>query len=1091
MKPALLGNHAPRGVILALQLIVLALLSGLFVTVYSQKDNHLSLARIKLQSQATILGDRLAATLGGIDLVLLNAQNTAAQLLTAHAAAPSETIRRLHLPNSALLHPGVADIFLFDAQGTLVARHSGDRYSKPPDVTGLLKRHRDQWHDFFLELQAEDSAAAAEHKPGILISRRMLDASGAFAGVLTASVYPAALYDPYQESSFFDIDTVLLLNHDMQIIACWPARADLRSGTALEETAVFAGTEDELSGGGLREAQTAADLIAAYQLPHLPLHIAALRDKKRVLGPWHKSLMRTMLAALALLTLTAALAYTGMRQHHKRRNAEDALQQSEQLYRSLAENYPNGVLLLFDGQGIIRKADGRQMESMGLNKQHAEGRRPHEILPPAAGRNLAAHHAVALRGRPVHFTLVIRGRIYMGHSLPFSCETHVSGGMTVLEDITELQQTQARLRESQTMLSEAQRLARIGHFDMQFMTQRTYCSPELLQMAGLPRDFDVSKAHGLLEHLAPAVPPIFRAMLQSPLHESISYKEAGIPYRAINGSAGFGMLRVKLIRDASGSPLRLSGTFQDITEEHNTRLALLQSEARYRALSANLPNAAVCLFDSELRLLIADGQRADMLGMSGDTPAGTRLSAVMPQALTVVLEPLCRQAVAGRRSQMEMVHAERVHEVTAIPVPAHLGGYDGLLVILDITKRKATEAALKDALETAEHAVRLKSQFVANISHELRTPLSGILGITDVMLGRPQPEETRSHLGMIRSVAEALRLVVNDILDFSRLEAGKMPLHVRTFSLPDTVEQVLAPLRLAAAQKGLALTLRLDSALPEAVRGDAGRLSQILTNLAANAVKFTTKGFVRVDVYPDKNDVICFDVCDTGPGIPHSKRHLLFESFVQLDGSLSRQHQGSGLGLAISRGLALLMGGTLQLAEAGQTGSLFRLALPLPAAQEAAASGITPALPAAEAPVTTKKPAAAAATGAHILLVEDNTLNQEFISLFLQEGGYTVTAADNGTGALENLEKRSFDAVLMDVQMPGMNGLETTKRIRNSGRAWARIPVIALTANNMAGDREYYLASGMNGYVEKPVNKAQLFGEIERCLTEAHADTAP
>ncbi|MFV0422675.1 response regulator [Oleidesulfovibrio sp.] len=1105
MKPFHLGSHAPRGTIAALQLIVVMLLIGLLFSIFSQKETHLSLARVALQSQASILGERLSATLSGIDLVLLNTQSSASALLqnikiSADPPLPTALPLRLRLPTPSLLHSSVSDILLFDASGQTIASYSGKKLLQQTDLKELFRRHRDSWHEFSLLLQPT-SPDSTYNSPQIFISRRVVDDSGMFIGILSAIITPEALYDPYLDGALLNIDTVLLVDHQYRIIASWPAQSSPYTGLHIEEVEGLRGIEKSLIGGGLVNSETRDFFVSSYQMSQLPLHIITMRSKTVTQRPWQASLHRYLMFATALFMITAALAITGIRQHRKRRDAEQALQRSEQLYRSIAESYPNGVLIIFDGQGVIQKADGQLLGHMGLQKSDIEGKTAQDALPPAAGRNLAAHHSAALKGHPVHFTLMLRGKIYMGHSLPFSCETHVSGGMTVLEDITELQQTQARLRESQNLLREAQRLAKIGHFDRQFVTGNIYWSPELLTMAGLPHDFDVTSAPGLLAQIAPAIPPIFEAMINSSNHESISYKEAGIPYRTVDGEHGYGLLRAKLLRDASGNPLRLTGTFQDITEEHNTRMALLQSENRYRALSGNLPNAAVCLFDSELRLLIADGKQVEVLGLSRETPAGSYIPQLMPQALAIILEPLCKQAIAGQRTQMEVVHGNKVLEVTVVPVPAHIGGNDGLVVALDITKRKATEAALKDALHAAERAARLKSQFVANISHELRTPISGIMGITDVMLTRTQEEKNKEHLEMIRNVAESLRLVVNDILDFSRLEAGKMPLNATSFNLKKTIEQAIGPLRIQAQQKRLQLTVSLEAELPDLVLGDSGRLGQILTNLVGNAVKFTDSGYVKINVARSEGDFINFVVQDTGPGIPSEKQHLLFHSFVQIDGTLSRQHQGSGLGLAISRSLALLMGGNLVFEPSVTTGSRFILTVPLPEEDQTddapcahtqthvAGSDAEPVGTfnlEAVSPYTSKQPPVVfsqqVATAGHILLVEDNPLNQEFLTLFLLERRYSVTTASSGYEALDVLEKETFDAILMDVQMPGMNGLETTMKIRTSGAVWADIPVIALTANTMPGDKERYLSQGLDGYVQKPVNKNQLFSELTRCI---------
>ncbi|WP_084708448.1 hybrid sensor histidine kinase/response regulator [Hymenobacter norwichensis] len=513
----------------------------------------------------------------------------------------------------------------------------------------------------------------------------------------------------------------------------------------------------------------------------------------------------------------------------------------------------------------------------------------------------------------------------------------------------------------------------------------------------------------------------------------------------------------------------------DITEVKTARDTLEQSEKRYRDLLAHT-QALIGTHDLQGRMLTVNPAVEELMGLPASAIVGAHLTQAVPHALQSEVQQYLAEISTSKHSQgvMKIVNQQNDrHYVLFNNFRVDEPGQEPYVVAYgqDITERVQAERELHRAKQEAEANALAKENFLANMSHEIRTPMNGVLGMAGLLAKTPLDAQQRQYLDTILASGRNLLAVLNDVLDMAKISAGKLELEQIAFDLGKSVRTAAQTLAYRAAEKGLTFDIQ-PLVLPEpVVVSDPYRLNQVLLNLLSNAIKFTEHGSVTLgaDVLSDTPEAvtICFWVRDTGIGIPVEKQQQIFENFTQAYTDTTRRFGGTGLGLAISRSLVEQLGGKLELSSIPKQGSWFTFTLTLPKATDQQIAP-TPPLPDYQR-----------LQGARVLLAEDSAVNRQLTTLILKNWGIAVDSAVNGPNALALFQARTYDAVLMDIQMPGMSGLEVTEAIRQStDPARASIPIIALTANAFRADRERYLQAGMNDCLTKPFEETDLYQKL-------------
>ncbi|CAK8711071.1 histidine kinase [Candidatus Electronema halotolerans] len=550
--------------------------------------------------------------------------------------------------------------------------------------------------------------------------------------------------------------------------------------------------------------------------------------------------------------------------------------------------------------------------------------------------------------------------------------------------------------------------------------------------------------------------------------------------------------------DSTNRAVRFMGVHIDITASKKIEVDLLEQRERLTTFMETLPDAAF-LKDSAGRWLLTNAVARSLFQVE-PTAWQERTDLELAEELPHLAEALAACTASDQRAwaKEEMLiedetvtdisGEQHVFEVRKMPLFFPDGRRRALVIIgRDMTESRRMERQLREARLAAEAANQAKSEFLANMSHEIRTPMNAVIGLTRLALETDLSPKQRSYLDKISKSAELLLALLNDILDFSKIEAGRMEIEQTDFSLRAIFSNLRSLLGIRAAEQGLELIMEVADDVPDSLRGDPLRLSQILLNLGSNAVKFTRQGGVSIRaalLEKSKEEALLrFSVTDTGIGMSQEQQKKLFQLFSQADSSISRRYGGTGLGLAISKQLAGLMGGSIKVESVPDQGSVFSLILPLAVSKFAA----MPSEPPSACDFSKLR-------GRKILLAEDNEINQEITASLLRRRGAEVRLAANGLEALEMLQQERFDAVLMDIQMPVMDGCAACQEIRKQPQHKS-LPVIALTANAMLSDKEKSRQAGMNSHIGKPFQEEELLATLCRLLPQgrqpAAADIAP
>ncbi len=544
------------------------------------------------------------------------------------------------------------------------------------------------------------------------------------------------------------------------------------------------------------------------------------------------------------------------------------------------------------------------------------------------------------------------------------------------------------------------------------------------------------------------------------------------------------LLSVSTLRDNEGNILGHLGIARDITESIQSRSQVKLFEEIVRNMTTGLLvwQLEEVNNNDDFRLIMTNDAAINTLPERKDYTGGI-MTEVFPSTKQSPMLDMYKGIVSNNQpiqipeyKASISIPEQHYYSITAFPLQNKRVG----VLFHDITTLKHIEAELREAKSLAEQSMLAKDQFLANMSHEIRTPMNAIVGFTDLLLQTNTNSEQKEYLDSVKLAGENLLGIINDILDFSKIESGKLSIEDRPFKLKPMLQHIYSLLNIKAMDKLLGFNINLDLELPEVVSGDSLRLQQVLINLAGNAIKFTEKGQVdiaaKVISKNNQHYTIRFSVKDSGIGIKDEMKSLVFERFTQANNEIHRQYGGTGLGLSISRNLIQLMGGELQMNSEFGKGSEFYFELNFKKVDDVGIKKLDKIL---NFNLPVKK--------VHVLLFEDNTLNQQLAKKVLSKFGFEITLAENGKIGIDKLKEQSFDIILMDLQMPEIDGYQATEIIRNELKL--KTPIIAMTAHSLVGEKEKCIAVGMDDFISKPFKQEDLYEVLTNLLPESFFDT--
>jgi PAS domain S-box-containing protein len=794
----------------------------------------------------------------------------------------------------------------------------------------------------------------------------------------------------------------------------------------------------------------------------------------------------------------------------QQKRAEDEMHKERQRFRSLAEYSPNGLALI-DKDGNFCYINPKFKELFGYNLEEIPSGKEwfRRAYPDPAYR----HEVISAwindskdlgpgEKRPRIFTVTCKDRTEK--IIKFVAVKLEDGGdLLTCEDITESKKAEAALKAAHDQL-----FATIDFLpDATFVIDRDRkviaWNRAMEEMTGILKEDIIGKgdyAYGMPFYGEPR--PILIDLIDERNDEiEVKYQHIERKERAVYGEAyvpslfkgrgAYVWATASQLFDSKCKQIGAIESIRDITDRKRSEEALRESEERFRAIF-NTAEDSIFIKDRSLKYVQVNTAMERLLGLPASEIIGRTDSELFGPGAGALVNKADRLVLKGEINRdvhtIPVKGKPTTFQAIKVPMRCSSGEITGLCGIArDITDLKRTEEALKAAKEAAVAGTRAKSEFLANMSHEIRTPMNAVIGMTGLLLETELTSEQKDYAETIRISGDTLLTIINDILDLSKIEGGKMELECQPFDLHSCIEEALQFVAKDASEKSLNLAYTIEENTPKVIMGDPTRLRQILINLLSNAVKFTDKGNVTVlinarQLNGNHNEVdgncheIHFAIRDTGIGIPKDKIARLFRPFSQVDASTTRRYGGSGLGLAICKKLAEIMGGRIWAESQVGVGSAFHFTI-------LAEADVTPNTPfrsvscteSLEPPLQPNSYFQANKNhDLRILLAEDNIVNQRVMLQMLSKLGYRADIAANGLEVLKALGQQSYDIVLMDIQMPEMDGLETARTIRNRLSSSYQPKIIAITAHAMQGDRKMCIDAGMNGYISKPVKIEEL-----------------
>lgn len=740
---------------------------------------------------------------------------------------------------------------------------------------------------------------------------------------------------------------------------------------------------------------------------------------------------------------------------------EQKLLKIEELYELISENAQD-IITLVNPDGKIEYLSPSVRDLLGYEPEELIGRDGSELNHPEDTEKIRSepfsdNQVVTYRSRHKNGTYIW---FETAIKLIRDDQGHLQKILGIGRDVTER-------KKYQDNLAEAQHIAMLGSWELDILDDKITFSEEFYQIYNLFKNNLPSDPTDLKFIIHPDDQQRFNEFI----HQAMQGTTISSEFRnlQLDGTIKYMQIRVSVTFDENGMPVKMNGTTQDITERKKVELKLQESVERYTSLKKYNHDAIISL-DVNGRIINTNEMAERLTGYRVMEMRGGFISKFIGERnlrriLSYSIEDVTTERNINKIKHKDGHHVEVLTTIAPIIINKENVGY--YVIAKDMTEQKQ----LLIAKEAAENTNKAKSEFLAMMSHEIRTPMNGVIGMTDLLLTTTDlDDEQKEYVEIINKSGNTLIKIINDILDFSKIEAGKTELQAQPFDIRDCIDDALAILMPKAHEKKLDIQVSIPE-LPYRLIGDYDRVKQVLMNLISNAIKFTYSGGVSIKVenngHENQKLKLKFSIKDTGIGIPKEKLNHLFDPFYQLDSFMTRQSEGTGLGLAISKKIIGLMGGDIWVEQTDEPGATFVFTVWFKEEVSHHKDSSLQEILFAQKPLK-------------VLIAEDNQINQIVLKKMIEKMGHFTSIAENGNQVIRALAYETYDIIFMDVQMPVLNGLETTKQIKETMPP-EKIPcIIAVTANALKGDREKCLEAGMDDYISKPIKSQVIFDRIEK-----------